>query len=141
MSFESLKDVFWPAIAVAAVAYFALGAIWYIPQVMGTMWARAGGIEQPEEQSVNPFNFVATLVAYFVSGVATAMIAISTGTDTAAEGVVLGLVVGIGYAFTAAAVTAIYDRKPDPIGWWLINGIFNVMGLVVMGVIIGAWTG
>jgi hypothetical protein len=140
MSFDSLKDVFWPAIAVATVAYFALGAIWYIPQVMGTMWARAGGIEVDGQQP-NPMMFAGTLVAYFVSGVATAMLAVSTGTDTAAEGVVLGLVVGIGYAFTAAAVTAIYDRKPDPLGWWLINGVFNVAGLVVMGVIIGAWQG
>ncbi|MEX0875562.1 MAG: DUF1761 domain-containing protein [Actinomycetota bacterium] len=140
MSFESLQDVYWPAVAVAAVAYFAMGGIWYIPQVMGTAWAKAGGVETAE-QTVNPVNFIGTLVAYFVSGIATGMIAVSTGTDTAGEGAVLGLVVGVGYAFTAAAVTAIYDKKPDPIGWWLINGIFNVAGLVVMGLIIGAWQG
>lgn len=138
MSFESLQDVNWVAVLVATVAYFLLGAIWYIPQVMGNMWAKAGGIEM-EGQSPNPLNFVATLIAYFVSGAATAMLAVATGTDSAEEGAILGLVVGVGYALTAAAVTSIYDRKPDPLGWFLINGLFNTGGLVLVGVIIGAW--
>ncbi len=139
MSFEALQDVKWAAIAVAAVAYFVLGAIWYIPPVMGKMWAKAGGIDT-EGQTVNPLNFLGTLVAYFVSGIATAMLAVTTGTDSPEEGAILGLVVGIGYALTAAAVTSIYDRKPDPLGWFLINGIFNTGGLVLVGVIIGAWS-
>ena len=138
MSFDALQDVNWAAVAVAAVAYFVLGAIWYIPPVMGNMWAKSGGIDM-EGQSPNPMNFVGTLVAYFVSGIATAMIAVGSGTDTAEEGAILGLVVGVGYALTAAAVTSIYDRKPDPLGWFLINGLFNTAGLVVVGVIIGAW--
>lgn len=138
MSFDTLQDVNWAAVAVAAVAYFLLGAIWYIPPVMGNMWAKAGGIDMTG-QSPNPLSFLGTLVAYFVAGITTAMLAVGTGTDTAEEGAILGLVVGVGYALTAAAVSAIYDRKPDPLGWFLINGMFNTGALVVVGTIIGAW--
>lgn len=138
MSFETLQDVNFAAVAVAAVAYFVLGAIWYIPPVMGNMWAKAGGIDTAD-QSVNPLNFVGTLVAYFVAGISTAMLVVATGSDSAEEGAILGLVVGVGYALTAAAVSSIYDRKPDPLGWFLINGLFNTGALVLVGLILGAW--
>jgi hypothetical protein len=84
--------------------------------------------------------FIGTLVAYVAAGLATALLTVSTGTDSAAEGIVLGLTVGSGYAFTAAGITALYDRKPQPVAWWLINGIFNVIGLVVVAVILSVWT-
>jgi hypothetical protein len=140
MSFDAFSDVNYLAVLAAALAYFALGAIWYIPPVMGNTWQKAGGIEMPEGQAgPNPVLFVGTYVAYAAAGLATALLAVGTGSDTAAEGVVLGLIVGVGYAFTAAAVTALYDRKPQPMIWWLVNGIFNVIGLVVVALIISVW--
>ena len=61
MSFDAFSDVNYLAVLVAALAYFALGAIWYIPPVMGTTWQKAGGIEVPEGQGPNPILFVGTL--------------------------------------------------------------------------------
>jgi hypothetical protein len=137
MTFDVLSDVNWLAVIVAAAGYFVLGVAWYVP--MGPRWSRAGGIEVPEDASPEPSVFVLTYVAYAVAGVATAMLAVATGTDTLGEGVVLGLVVGVGYALTAAGVSAVYDRKPEPLNWFWMNGVLNVIGLVVMGAIIGAW--
>lgn len=139
MSFDVLTDVNWLAVLVAGVAWFILGAIWYIPPVMGKRWQRAGGIEVPEGAGPNPAVFGLTLIAYLVGAAVTAMLAAATGTDTVGEGALLGLLVGVGYALTAAAVTAIYDQKPDPFGWFWINGVFNVIGLTVVGAIIGAF--
>jgi hypothetical protein len=139
MTLDRFGDVNYLAVIVATIAYFAMGAIWYIPPVMGRAWQKAGGIVMAGGESPTPIFFVGTLVAYFVAGLATAALALATGSDTLAEGVVLGLVVGVGYAFTAAGVTAIYDRKPNPMAWWLINGIFNVAGLVVVAIIVSVW--
>lgn len=37
MSFDVLGDLNWLAVVVAAIAYFALGALWYAPPVFGTI--------------------------------------------------------------------------------------------------------
>lgn len=43
MSFDLLGDLNWLAVLVAALAYFAVGALWYAPPVFGKTWAAAGG--------------------------------------------------------------------------------------------------
>lgn len=138
MSLDVLSDVDWLAAALGALAWFLLGAVWYVPATMGRRWAEAGGIDVPDDASADPKVFGLTYLAYLVAAVVTSMLAVATGTETVGEGAVLGFVVGVGYALTAAAVTALYDRKPQPFAWFWINGLFNVVGLTVVGVVIGA---
>jgi MFS family permease len=138
MTFEVLSDVNWIAVLVATIVWFVLGAGWYIAPPIATRWARAGGIEIPEDAGPDPKVFVLTLVVYFVVAVGTAMLAVATGTDTAGEGAVLGAIVG-GVLVCAAAISAIYDQKPEPLNYFWINGFFNLVALIIVGVIIGAW--
>ena len=139
MSLDVIADVNWVAVLVAAVVWFALGAAWYIPPVMGSRWQDYGAIEVPDDAKPDPKVFILTLVAYFVAATVTAMLAAATGTQSLGAGIVLGAVVGVGYALTAAGVTALYDPKPNPFGWFWINGVFNVVGLTAVGGIIGAF--
>jgi hypothetical protein len=139
MSLDVIGDVNWLAILVAAVVWFVLGGLWYMTPVIARVWQRAGGIEVPEDAGPNPMVFVLTFLAYLVAATVTAMLAVATGTDTVGEGVALGAVVGVGYALTAAAVNAIYDQKPEPVTWFWVNGVFNLIGLTVVGAIIGAF--
>ena len=48
MSFDVLGDLNWLAVIVAAIAYFAIGALWYSPPVFGTAWMSAGGVSAEE---------------------------------------------------------------------------------------------
>ena len=139
MSFEFLSDLNWLAVLVGAVAWFLLGAAWYVPPPMAKIWASAGGIKVPEDQKPNPMVFLYTLVVYFVASVATALLAAATGTDTMGEGIVLGLVVGVGYAMTSALIAATYEMKPRPVAYVLFNGIFNLLGLTLVSVIVAVW--
>jgi Protein of unknown function (DUF1761) len=139
MSFDVLEEVNYLAAIVAAVAWFVAGAIWYAPPVLGKAWMRAGGIEMPEGFRPNPLVFVGTFVAYLVTAIAMAMLARATGSTTFGDGIVLGLVTGVGFALALTAIGVIYDRKPQPGAWFALNGLFNLIGFVLVAVIVTVW--
>lgn len=138
MVLDGLGEVNYLAALVAAVAWFVLGAIWYAPPVLGRAWQRAAGIEVPQG-GANPGMFVVTFVAYFVAAVVTAALAELTGSTTVSDGVVLGLLLGAGYALTLIGIGATYERKPEPIMYFLVNGLYNLLGLILVGAIVAAW--
>jgi hypothetical protein len=88
MTFDVLADLKWPAIVVATIAYFALGAVWYSPPVFGKAWMRVSGIQTPEsvllvsgyfdQQKSEPLVWVAILSGYHLVGLtlAAAIVAI-----------------------------------------------------------------
>ena len=141
MSFDSLSDLNWLAVVVATLAYFVLGGIWYAPPVLGNVWMKAAGLETPADGGgPGAVIYVAPLVGAFIASVATAMLAAATGSDTVDEGVVLGLVVGIGYAASLFTVTAAFEsNKPQASTWAVITGGYHVAGLVLSAVIVSAW--
>ena len=101
MSFEVLSDLNWLAVIVAGVAYFALGAVWYLPPVFGKVWMAAGGQTMAQTgERPNAAIYIAPLIAQIVAAIALGMLAKATGTNTFGDGIVLGLVVGVGFAVT-----------------------------------------
>jgi Protein of unknown function (DUF1761) len=139
MSFDVLGDLNWLAVIVAAIAYFALGAIWYAPPVFGDAWMRAGGIQAPEQPQAAFYvvPFLTCLLASIVVG----MLAFATGSDTLGEGIVLGLLTGVGIAFSALLVTGFFDPgKPQAMVWVAIVSGYHVVGLIIAAAILSAWT-
>jgi hypothetical protein len=140
MSLDTLGQLNWLAIIVGALIYFALGAVWYLPAVFGRPWMRSIGWDESRQQQMNPVQYAAPAVAQLIAAVATGMLAAATGSDTLPEGVVLGLVVGVGYALTLTAVDAMFDpNKPLPWLWWAISGGYHLVGLVIVAVLVSVW--
>ena len=141
MSFDLLSDLNWLAVLVAALAYFAIGALWYAPPVFGRVWAAAGDIAIPEPGTrPNPAIYVTPLVGSVLSAIALAMIAKASDTDTFEEGIVLGLVVAIGFAISIALVTAQFETgKPKPMVWGAVNAGYHVVGNLLAATIVASW--
>jgi hypothetical protein len=141
MTLEGLGDLNWLAVLVAALAYFVLGAIWYAPPVFGKAWMRASGIEMPAGgERPGAAIYIGPFFGGLIAAVATGLLAAATGTDTAGEGFVLGLVVGIGYAMTVTLSTAIFDpNKPQQGVWFVITSLYHLVGLIIAAVIIALW--
>lgn len=131
----------WLAVVVGALVYFALGALWYSPFLFGRAWQRSIGWDEsrtPPQQSA--MTYVFPLVAYLVMATAVGLIAAATGTDELVEGIVLGLVLGIGLSLAHTFVDASFDpNKPEPWTWFAINGTYHALGLVIVAVIIAIW--
>jgi hypothetical protein len=141
MTFDVLSDLNWLAVIVAAIVYFAVGALWYAPPVFGKVWSAAGGFSLPEPGSrPSPAIYVTPLVGSILSAIALAMIAKASGTDTFKEGIVLGLVVAIGFAVSIAFVTAQFEStKPKPMVWGAVNAGYHVVGNLLAAIIIASW--
>ena len=141
MSFEFLGQLNWLAVIVGAVIYFALGALWYTPAVFGRRWMRSIGWdpERTPPQS-NPLTYAVPAAAYLVMAIAVGLLAAATGTDTLGEGIVLGLVVGVGLSLMHTLVDATFDpNKPEPWTWFAINGTYHTIGLIIVAVIVAVW--
>ena len=139
MTFDLLGDVDWLAVIVAAVAYFVLGAVWYAPPIMGKAWMAAGGMQDMRGTSERPGPgiYVVPLIGSLLSAIALGMIALATATDSFGEGIVLGLVVGIGFAISIALVTAAFESaKPKPFTWGAVNAGYHLIGNLVAATII-----
>lgn len=139
MNLNVLGDVNWLAIVVATLVYFALGALWYT-FLFSKPWIRAMGVDPNADGRGNPAMYAFPLVTCLIATIAVAMLAYATGTDTVAEGIVLGLVVGIGMAAAAVLVTGFFDpRSTAPMTVAGINAGYHLVGLVLASVIIAAW--
>lgn len=141
MSFDTLGDLNWLAVIVGAIAYFAIGALWYAPPVFGKVWMAAGGLTQ-DQTSGGPGAaiYAVPLIGSLLSAIALGMLAEATGTDTLGEGLVLGAVGAIGFALSIALVTATFEStKPKPMVWGAVNAGYHIVGILVAAAIIGAW--
>jgi hypothetical protein len=137
-----LSAINWLAVFVATVIYFALGAVWFAPATpIGRAWVSASGYQSPTSgaSSSNLF-YIVPAATTFVMVVATALIAGATGTDTLTEGVVLGLLIGIGYAAMIVLTTAAFEfSKPRQWTWGVIDASYHVLGLLITAVMLALW--
>jgi Protein of unknown function (DUF1761) len=141
VSFDVLGQVNWLAVIVGGIVYFVIGALWYSPMLFGRAWQRSIGWDPartPPEMS--PTTYVVPFLAYLVMAAAVGMLAAATGSDTIGDGVILGLVLGIGLSLMHTLVDATFDpNKPEPWTWFAINGTYHALGLLLVAVIVSAW--
>ena len=133
-------DVNWLAIIVAAVAAFAIGALWYSPAVFGRQWMAAHG-HTPEQlaamQSSMAKTYTFSFVTYVIMAMVLALLMGLTGATTAIQGIVLAVVAWLGFGFTIGLNTNLYSNKPP--GAFIIDAGYQLVHVIVMGAILGAW--
>jgi hypothetical protein len=136
MSFDVLSELNWLAVLVATVAFFVLGGIWYSNGVFGKPWARADGFSRPEGQSPGAVWLIVPFISNFIGVLVTAMLAVATGSTTVGEGLALGAVVGVGFSGVILVVSL---TRPNPTVYTLINSLYQIIGLLGVGVILSVW--
>ncbi len=124
------------AVLVAAVAYFAIGAVWYM--VLSKPWMAAVGTTRADvERGSNPVLFAVTFLFEAVAVFTLAVLLGNTMLAGIGGGATVGALVGIGIWFALMSVTFVYEsRKP---ALFLIDGGYHVLALTVAGAILGAW--
>lgn len=124
----------WLGVLLAAVAFFAVGAVWY-GLLFSKPWMRLSGVtEEAARESNLALIYGVTGLLGLVSAIGLAALLGADPTATAGLGVGLG--VGVLIVAPALLILSLYERKP--LGLWALNAGYNVVGFAVMGLVIGA---
>lgn len=120
--------------AVAALAPFLLGWIWYNKAVFGKIWMADSGMTEEKARSGNmALIFGLTLVLNFVVGIYLSQFA-GIG---AWNGVQWGLMIGIWVVIPIRGVSYLFNQKTFRL--WVIDALYDLVSLAAMGLIIGVW--
>lgn len=136
----SLSKVNWLAVLVSTFAAFMVAGTWY-QALFGQTWTKAQGwcearIEEIKKQ-MNPAKFFGgMIVSYLV--VATIIAALVTSFSD--SGIIAGVIIAKAVWLAVAAVTFTHHLASGRhINAWLIDAGCELVYLLIMGAIIGAW--
>ena len=129
------------AVLVAAVATFALGAVWYSPVLFAKQWMQAHGYT-PEKLAEMKRRGVArayavSVLCYLVMAYVLALFASYTQATTLGQGLWLGFLTWLGFAATLGLTANMFSDKP--IAAWVLDAGYQLSYLVLMGVLLSVW--
>jgi hypothetical protein len=123
----------WLAVIVGAVLYFLFGWLWY-GLLFGKQWmAYEGKTQMSQDMTALIVSVVVALILSF--GVAVALS--HDDNRTAAHGAQFGVFFGLFFLASTMLQGSMYEGRP--LGFWAINAGYEVIGLVILGLLHGAW--
>lgn len=123
------------AVIFAALAFFALGALWYTV-LLGRRWREEVGITDEQMQTPNPMLFVWSILVSLVIAFTLSKLIGGGGTSF---GLKVGAGTGAGIGAAVMAQNYVYESKT--LRFFAINAAYVVIGLGIMGTIIGTIQG
>jgi hypothetical protein len=126
------------AVIVSAVAYWLLGAVWYVV-LFAKPWMALEHMTEEQAHSGNPvLPHLISLVLDLLIAFVLAQLCAWRNANTAARGAALGILVWIGFVGPITFTTYMYEMRPHHL--FAINEFYPLVGLCLMGAILGAWT-
>ncbi len=127
------------AVFVAAIAYMALGALWYSPVLFGRAWMRLIGKSQEQiAADFKPVNYLWAIIAAFLASYGIARLMIWTGFSSVGETIQLAILVAISFILASMWVNDSFETRPR--GLTVVNVLYHAVGLVIVAVILGLWS-
>ena len=122
-------------IIVAALASFALGALWYSPLLFLKRWCAETGVDLAKGPA-NPGRVYA-LTAVFTLLSAALLGAWMTGSTGPVVGGLKGLLAGVCLVATSIGINYQFAGRSTTV--WLIDGGFHAVRFTIMGAVLGSW--
>lgn len=128
----------YPAVLVAAIAYWLLGAVWFA-MLFSKPWMALEGMTEAKAMGMNPVvPYVVSFALNLLIALVLAQLCAWRNASTAARGASLGVLLWIGLIGPTTYTTYMYEMRPYPL--FLINEGYVLVGFCLMGAILGAWT-
>ena len=129
------------AVLVAALAAFALAAVWYSPPVFGLRWAaltkRYTGLSDAELASNLPRKMGLWFLGFLVNALVLASLLNLTGAAGLPNGISLAVLAWLGFGAVLSSWPAIHAHQPA--GIWLMNCGLYLLQQIIMAAILAVW--
>ena len=133
---NAFQNLNWLAIFVAAVSAFILGGLWYSPLMFVKRWMKETGITEESTKKNNMLKVFG--LSFLLSLIASFFLAMFIGPKAGAGfGALAGFMAGIGWVFTFMGISYLFESRT--LAHFLINAMYSVVSLSIMGFIIGIW--
>jgi hypothetical protein len=133
---SAFQNLNWLAIVVAAVSAFILGGLWYSPLMFVKRWMKETGITEEDTKKTNMIKLFG--LAFILSLIAAFFLAMFIGTKAGAGfGALAGFMAGVGWVFTFMGISYLFESRT--LAHFLINSMYSIVSLTIMGLIIGVW--
>ncbi len=127
-------------VLVSGLISLAIGFVWYGP-LFGKAWGRYTGWTEEKIKTVSgggmARTYGLTFLAALVSAAALMVVSRWLGASGIGDGLILGLVTGIGFTGMAFATTHLFEHKP--VGLWLIVSGYQLVYLTAAALIVTVW--
>ena len=132
-----MLHVSWLSIALAALAGFLLGGVWFQPFAFGKLWASFLHTTAEQRRKNQTRAFSITLLTYVLIGWVLAEYLSALQLHGWESGALQGLFLGVGIAASNGLVESAFKVEPFP--QFLIEWGCQVATMVLMGAIVGLW--
>lgn len=131
----------YPAVAASAVAYWVLGALWYSPLLFARPFIALKGYS-PEQLAAmqaasHAWEIGAAFATSFILAYVLAHFVKFTGAETAGGGMQTGFWLWLGFVATTNLETVTFESRP--LGLYLINNGYHLVGMLLMGALLAVW--
>lgn len=133
---DAFAHLNWLAVALAALAYYLLGAAWFTP-LFGKAWDRSIGYDRSQATKFGPAYYVVPLVSAVLVALALGL-TLAALAPTFGEALIVGVVVGLGLA-AVSVNNALTPHTPHPYLFGAVTGGYHIVGSVIVSAIIGVF--
>ena len=131
----------YPAVAASAVAYWVLGAVWYSRLLFERPFIALKGYTPEEVAAIRASSHAWEIGGAFLASLVLAYVLAHfvkfTGAETAGTGALTGFWLWLGFVVTTNLETVIFEQRP--LGLYLINNGYHLVGLLGMGALLAVW--
>ncbi|OJW66619.1 MAG: hypothetical protein BGO68_01550 [Candidatus Amoebophilus sp. 36-38] len=127
----------WVSVLIAFVAYFFLGALWFM-FLFKKQYANSLGKENSTLQNSSPIFFIGPAICSLIITITSAILIYALGIDSYSKAIEFAFIIGVGYLFSNTINIAINPNIPKPILYGIISGTFHLVGILIVSVIIEA---
>lgn len=136
--FNVLTEINWLAVLVAVVASALIGGVWFGVVVAKPYLVALGRQNEPAAKP-GALTYAGPMVAGAVIVITSAVLLRALGVESLGDGILFGLIVGIGYLVSMTFTIAINPNFPRPVFYTLLNAPSFLLTSVVTSIILTLW--